>query len=45
MWNTTAAESTTPAIQWIVTQSNLMPTMGRKAVTLSVSTDTAMIQW
>jgi hypothetical protein len=45
MWKMTAAVSTSPAIQCVVTQSNFQPRIGRNAVASSVSTETAIVQW
>ena len=45
MWKMIEAVSTRPAIQWIGTQLNWTPTLGKNAVTSSVSMDAAMIQW
>src|SRR6266849_1401457 len=36
---------TTPAIQWYVTQANLTPTFGRKAVMSSANMAIDMIKW
>ena len=44
MWNNTATISTSPVIQWIVTQPNSTPMIGRNAVPSSVRTHAAPIQ-
>ena len=44
MWNNTAAISTSPVIQWMPTQLNVRPKIGRNAVAMSVSTQTAVTQ-
>ncbi len=45
MWNNTAAISTRPVTQWMPTQLNARPRIGRNAVAMSVSTQTAVTQW
>ncbi len=45
MWKRISARRTTPAIQWIVTQGNRIPTTGKNAVIRSTNIETAMSQW
>src|SRR6185295_1541147 len=45
MWNSTAAIRTRPVTQWMSTQVNFSPSIGRNAVAISVSTQAAVTQW
>ncbi len=45
MWNRIDAVSRMPAIQCHCTHANLIPTIGRKAVSSSVSIENAITQW
>ena len=45
MWKSTAAVSTSPAIQCMVTQANLTPRIGKNPVASRASTEAAITQW